>query len=146
MRMIANGFLTDLPSGWSDRSMITLVGSTGESGFAANVVVIREVLPKSTTLKDYVMQQKKAMQDEIAGVEILDERPISIGNLPAYQRLQRFSLEGQTIQQAQTFIAGNGLVFAITCSANVEEFDANIEAFRHITTSFKLFSPEDVKI
>ncbi|MEW6735142.1 MAG: DcrB-related protein [Acidobacteriota bacterium] len=146
MKMIANGFITDLPQGWEDRSMITLVGPTGSSGFAANVVVTREHITAPTNIEDYAKEQGEAMAAEIPGVEVLDERAITLHGAPAFQRLQRFVLEGQHIQQAQTFVLGEGGIFVITCSASVVDFDKNILAFRHIVETFRLFKPEAVAI
>ena len=78
------------------------------------------------------------MMQEIERVEILDERATTVNDAPAFQRLQRFQIEGLYIQQAQTFILGGGSVFVITGTAAVEDFNGIIGAVREFTENFQL--------
>ncbi len=141
MKITANGFITELPPQWEDRSMITFVGPTGESGFAANVVITRERVPANTKVEDYAQEQRRIMETEIPGIEILDERPTQLNNIVAFQRLQKFTLEGQDVQQVQTFVQADKCIFSITCSCSVNDFEQNLSAFRQITSGFHLTAP-----
>ena len=141
MRLIGNGFVTEVPSGWQDRSMMTLVGPTSATGFAANVVVVREQVGPRRSIEDYATSQRRAMETQIDGLEILDERPARINGAAAYQRLQRFTAQGHAVQQAQTFILFDGIVFSVTCTASVEDFDKHLDAFRRVVESFRCFDP-----
>ncbi len=134
----ANEWKSVLPGGWADRSMITLVGATGAAGIAANIVVTREEVDGQTSVEDYAETQKQAMMQEIERVEILDERPTTVNDAPAFQRLQRFQIENLYIQQAQTFILGGGSVFVITGTAAVEDFNGIIGAVKEFTENFQL--------
>ncbi len=138
MKFTANKWKSVLPDGWVDRSMITLVGATGAAGIAANIVVTREEIDGQTSVEDYAETQKQAMMQEIERVEILDERPTTVNDALAFQRLQRFQIEDLYIQQAQTFILGGGSVFVITGTAAVEDFNGIIGAVREFTESFQL--------
>ncbi|MET0753974.1 MAG: DcrB-related protein, partial [Pyrinomonadaceae bacterium] len=89
-KFTANGWTAVLPDGWEDRSMITLVGETGASGFAANIVVTRQKIDSETSLEDYAAIQGDMMRNEVGNLQILDERAIEINGAPAFQRLQRF--------------------------------------------------------
>lgn len=118
--------------------MITLVGATGAAGIAANIVVTREEIDNQTSVEDYAETQKQAMMQEIERVEILDERPTTVNDAPAFQRLQRYQIEDLHIQQAQTFILGGGSVFVITGTAAIEDFNWIINAVREFTENFRL--------
>ncbi len=134
----ANEWKSVLPGGWSDRSMITLVGATGASGIAANIVVTREEIDGFVTVEDYAEGQKQAMATEIEQLEILDERVTTLNGAQAFQRLQRFQIEDLIVQQAQTFVLGENAVFVITGTAAVEDFDGIIDAVRTFTENFRL--------
>lgn len=135
----ANGWNSILPAGWSDRSMITLIGGTGASGVAANIVVTREETNASpVSIEDYAEMQKQAMTAEIPHLQILDERPTTVNNAPAFQRLQRFEIENTVIQQAQTFILAKDAVYVITGTAAIEDFNGIIAAVREFTENFRL--------
>jgi len=139
-KMIGNGFVTNLPIGWEDRSTITLVGPTGRTGFLNNVVITRESVPPDTRVADYARVQLKATP--IAGLRVLDESTTSLNDAPVYQRLQRFEVENHRVQQQQTFVLGAGIIFVVTCTATVEEFDQQFPAFEQVLKPFRLFDPE----
>ena len=137
-KITANGWTADLPDGWEDRSMITIVGETDASGFASNIVVTRQPVDAETNLEDYASIQAEMMQNEIGSVQILDERAIDINGAKAFQRLQRFSVDGaQIIQQVQTYFLHQKIIFAITGTATLESFDRSIPAFKKFVETFR---------
>jgi hypothetical protein len=138
MKFVANGFTTEMPEGWQDRSMITLVNTAGEAGFAPNAVIMREPVSPRTSIEDYAAQQRLLTIREIPDLEVLDERPATVNGAPAFQRLQRFESQGRRLQQAQTYVLGDSMVFVITCTATLEQFNQNISAFRHIVDHFQI--------
>jgi len=141
MRLVSNSFSTELPSGWEDRSMMTLLGPRDATGFASNIVIVRERIGSRVSVEDYAARQRAAMEREIAAIEVLDERPARINGSPAYQRLQRFSAQGHRVQQAQTFILREGTVFVVTCTAALSDFDNHLDAFRKVVDEFRWVEP-----
>lgn len=137
MKFIANGFTTELPDAWQDRSMITLVGPP-KNGFAPNVVIMREEIPLTLSIEEYAKRQRDAATAEIPGIEVIDERPTVVNGAPAFQRLHRFATQGRTLQQAQTYILGRGVVFAITCTATIDNFNESIPSFQQIVNMFQV--------
>jgi hypothetical protein len=138
-KMIANGWHADLPGGWEDRSMITLVGETDASGFASNIVVTRQKIELPASLEEYAAAQAEMMRTEIVDLQILDERALEINGARAFQRLQRFSAGGtQIIQQVQTFVLAGEMIYAVTGTATLEAFDRSIPAFRKFVETFKI--------
>ncbi len=138
MEFRANDWRSVLPEGWEDRSLITIVGATGPSGIAANIVVTREPVDARTSIEEYAAQQKQVSFEQFPDLEVLDERATRLNGAPAYQRLQRIGWQNRTLQQAQTFVLGRGAVYVITCTAAVDEFNAAIPAFRQFTENFLL--------
>lgn len=138
MKLVANGWKSIIPNGWEDRSMITLVGAMGTSGFAPNIVVTREKLDPPMSLVQYAQTQKEAMMQELPNVAVLDERELRIKNVLAFQRLQRFQIENQFIQQAQTFFLSGDTILAVTGTATVEDFNNSIDAFREFVENFEI--------
>ena len=135
----ANGWTADLPEGWEDRSMITLVGETDASGFASNIVVTRQKVDSDTSLEDYASMQAEMLRGEVGNLQILDERQIEINDTNAFQRLQRFIVEGtQIIQQVQTYFLAGEIIFAITGTATIEAFDRSIPAFKKFVETFQI--------
>lgn len=141
MRLVGNGFVTELPEGWEDRSLITLSGPPGKTGFVSNVVVTRERLAGDLAFEDYLEAQRAA--PPLPDLEILDESATEVDGTPAYQRLQRLRIESHHLQQQQTFVLAPGrVVFVITATSTVEEFDQCFPLFRRVLESFRLFDPE----
>lgn len=118
--------------------MITLVGPTGPSGFAANIVVTRDPRNGAGSVEEFAEDQKRSMLAEVGPVEILDERPLLLNGSPAFQRLHRFSVEGLAIQQVQTFVLSDDSFFVITGTASIEEFNGMIDSVREFTENFTL--------
>ena len=121
-----------LPAGWLDRSLISLVKPSGESDFAANVVVLRDEVAPDRSVADYAREQLTAIRPQLEDFELLDERPATIQGKSAYQTLQRFSSNGKLLQQAQTYILSGNTIFAFTCTALIEEFNQTIPDLREI--------------
>ena len=145
-KFIANGWTADLPDSWEDRSTITLVGETDAKGFASNIVVTRENVEPQTSLEEYAALQAAMMRQQLGELQILDERAVEINGAPAFQRLQRFAVDGgggggQIIQQVQTFFLAEFLaekiVFTVTGTATVESFDRSIPAFKRFVETFR---------
>jgi hypothetical protein len=137
-KVISTDWSASMPRGWEDRTMVTLVGPVSDDGFASNIVVTREKLEDTTTIEEYAKVQADLMREEIDGVELMDERSIEINGLHAFQRLQRFAIDDQIVQQVQTFVMGNDVIYAITGSSSVEDFNASIPAFKKFVESFEL--------
>ena len=132
-KFIANKFSTVMPAGWGDRSTVSLVNlQPSPSGFAANVVVLREEVAARTSIEDYARRQIEQMSSQISDLQLLDQRPTKINGKPAFEILQRFAANNLQLQQAQTFILHDATVFAVICTAPLTEFDRMIPAFREI--------------
>lgn len=144
MKTIGQGFALTLPAGWADRTMTTLVGPTGRSGFATNIIITQEPVAQGLTSADYARSQLQIARAQMPFLEIVDERSLPLNGAMAFQRLQRFYAEGHHVQQAQTYIVSGLRAFVITYSAAMAEFDSGLPALRQVTETFHLFDPEGV--
>jgi hypothetical protein len=146
MKVLGSGFVSNLPRGWEDRSLITLVGPTSYGGFAANVIIARERAGPGFTMEESARRQLDALENEVGSVNIVYERPTSINGATALERLQRFHAEGREIEQLQTFIVNDGMLFTVICTAESDEFVRHREAFRSVIESFHCYDPETTSV
>lgn len=131
-KFVANQFSTVLPDGWADRSVISLVNLKTTSGFAANVVVLREEVAPHTNIEQYAQKQLAEVKAGLPDFQVIDERAATVKDLPAYQALSRFTSNGRMLQQAQTFVLKDAMIFAFTFTTAIEDFNTHIPALREI--------------
>ncbi len=141
MRVIANGFALEMPQGWEDRTMTTLIGVQGPGGFVPNVVVVRERVPANTRLEGYARAQLEYSVAELPGLEVISERTIDLRGTRAIVRVQRFTSAGRSIQQSQAHLIAAPMAYVVTCSAEAVEFETNLPAFDAIMNSLAFFDP-----
>lgn len=142
MKTTSNEFIAEMPDSWEDRTMTTLVGPADGSGFAANTVIVRERVTPRTSIEDYAGRQRQLMAAQIADLQVLDERPATLNGRPAYRRLQRFSAQGRRVQQMQTFVLADTVIYTITCTAAADTFNQHTSAFERIRDSFRVISSQ----
>lgn len=138
MKFTANDFTTELPQEWEDRSIITLFAPFKHGEFAANVVITKHFLEAESTLEDFVYEQLQLLQGSLPAFQLLDRRFTKIRDFDAYQQLHRFQSETGVLQQVQTFLLSENIIFAITGTAPIENFDLHTNAFRQIVETFQI--------
>lgn len=137
MKFVANDFSTELPTNWEDRTMITLVAPFETGNFASNLVITKHFVEASVSVEDFAAEQLQLLQVSLPAFELLDRRTTTIRHYPAYQQLHRFQSENGVLQQVQTFLRAESVIFVITGTARIEEFDRHIGAFRQIVENFQ---------
>lgn len=138
MNIKHNEFTTAIPDDWEDRTMITLVApfAPGDA-FAANVVVTKHRIMPRRSIEDFVAEQLEIMKSNAPNFQLLDVRKTSVQGFPASQQLHKFQTETGTMQQVQTFILCGAVIFSITGTAPLDQFDRHISAFRQIVDNFQ---------
>ena len=142
IKLIANGFVADLPQGWEDRTVTTIVGPTDSSGFAANIVITKQAVPSKISIDAFAREQLNLLSSTCVGFQLLDACPTTVLHFPAFQQRHRFPADQRMLQQAQTFILCDAVVYIITCTATVEGFESYTHTFRQVVDSFQLFDPK----
>lgn len=146
MKFIANGFATELPEDWEDRTMITLVAPFVPGAFASNVVITRHLVAPTDSIEDFARRQLELLKSSLPNFQLLDSRATTVNGYPACQQLHRFRAENRVLQQAQTFILADKTVFAITGTAPLEDFDSHIPALRQIVENFRLSDSQEIVV
>lgn len=133
-----NEFTTAIPDDWEDRTMLTLVApfAPGDA-FAANVVVTKHQIMPRESIESFVAEQLEIMKANAPDFQLLDVRKTSVQGFPASQQLHRFQTDAGAMQQVQTFILCGKIIFSITGTARLQDFDRHIAAFRQIVDNFQ---------
>lgn len=137
---IANDFKSETPVGWEDRSTITLVGPV-HNGFASNIVVTRQPLPKGTSVTEFATTQLDQLAKEVPSLLIEDERSANLNGRELYQRLHQFDAsDNMAIKQVQTYLvhtfASGTVGLVITGTSAPDGFDAAMPAFKQFVNAF----------
>lgn len=137
----ANGFDSELPQGWSDRSMITLVGPTSQDGFAANLVVTRQPLERGTSVTAFGQSQVEAIANEVEEVKVQFERTANIREREVFQRIHEIRVGDRWIRQVQAYYVvdrdGQRTGFVVTGSTSPEAFEEALPAIQHFIAKFE---------
>jgi hypothetical protein len=142
MKLKHNELSTAIPDAWEDRTMITLVAPFAAGQFASNVVITRHFVQATESLEDFVREQLKIMRDSLPNFELLDSRANTLNGHPSCQQLHRFQTENGFLQQVQTFVLANKIVYAITGTATAADFEKYIGAFREIVENFEILDED----
>ena len=138
MKFTANDFTTEFPDEWEDRTMVTLVAPFAHGEFAANCVMTKNPVAANESLEDFVAEQTELMRQSLPDFVVLDYRVNELNGLPSCQQLHRFQTETIVLQQVQTYILTNRDIYVITGTADVENFNAHIAAFRQVVENFEI--------
>lgn len=141
MNFNANDYSTALPAEWEDRTMITLVAPFEPGKFAANIVITKHFIEANGDLEKFVEEQTKLLRESLPTFELLDFRTTVINDLPACQQLHRFQSQNGFLQQVQTFLLSDSVIYAITGTAAVEDFHLHTSAFKTVVENFRVKEP-----
>ena len=141
---LGNGLRSQAPDGWADRSTLTLVGPTAQDGFAANIVVTRQVLPIPMDAPTFGRNDLAALRNEVEELRVDDERTVRLRGRLVFQRLHAVRMGPRWVQQLQTYLVRPSRDrtspiegFVITASASPEAFGEQVANFRLFTESFE---------
>lgn len=138
MQYKTGNFTLDVPDDWQDRSILSFVAAVSPNEFAPNVVVTKEFVDAETSVEDYANKQFAVTQSEVEGLKIVDQQNITIAGEPAVQVVQKISAHGLNLQQLQTFILSDEVIFIITCTATAAAFAQHLTRFQKIAQSIRL--------
>lgn len=138
MQYKTGNFTLDIPDDWQDRSILSFVATVSPNEFAPNVVVTKEFVEPETSVEDYANKQFAVTQSEVEGLKIVDQQNIDIGGEPAVQVVQKISAHGLNLQQLQTFILSDAVIYIVTCTATAAAFAQHLTRFQKIARSIRL--------
>jgi hypothetical protein len=147
----------DVPENWQDQGMVTLTIPSTDKNVRPNIIITKERLAEPVDLDTYFSKIKEAVQARgIKTFQILDERKIKIGGVPAMQMVCAWDLEamkqmlgnnaealknikpGQKVQQIQVSFIRNDVAVNLTASFPAEQFDLYARPFQKFLTTITL--------
>ncbi len=152
--------LTDLefevPPNWQDQGMVTLTIPSTDKNVRPNIIITKERLAQPVDLKTYFAKIKEAVQARgIQTFQILDERQIQVGGIPAMQMVCSWDLEamkqmlgdnpdalkniqpGQKVQQIQVSFIKEDVAVNLTASFPAEQFEIYSRPFQKFIATIK---------
>ncbi len=129
----------EVPANWRDQGMVTLTLPSTDKNIRPNIIVTKERLPQQVDLATYFAKIKQSiMSRNIKSFEIVDERDLQVGGVPAKQMVCRWDLsamkdmnknqnmdhikEGQMVQQIQLSLIKGDTAINFTASFPAEQY------------------------
>jgi hypothetical protein len=129
-KLLANAFEIGHPEGWTDHSTITMIGPD-RPGFAPNVQVNQEAVPREVSAQQYFAQQRAEMSKDLAECRVIEQGDRLIDGLRAEYHVYTWRIpQGTVIRQLQYAVVRGGTLYTITCSAAESDwmmFDAGFD-------------------
>lgn len=152
--------LTDLefeiPANWQDQGMVTLTIPSTDKNVRPNIIITKERLAQPVDLKTYFEKIKEAVKARgIQTFQIVDEREIKVGGLPAMQMVCTWDLEamkqmlgdnpealkniqpGQKVQQIQVSFLKEDVAVNLTASFPAAQFELYSRPFQKFIQGIK---------
>jgi len=136
--------------------MVTLTIPSTDKNVRPNIIITKERLAQPVDLKTYFAKIKEAVQARgIQTFQILDERQIQVGGLPAMQMVCSWDLEamkqmlgdnpealkniqpGQKVQQIQVSFIKEDVAVNLTASFPAEQFEIYSRPFQKFLATIK---------
>ncbi|MGI9116054.1 MAG: DcrB-related protein [Gaiellales bacterium] len=129
------------PSGWEDRTVLTLVGPPTE-GAQPNVVVTREALCANMGLGGFSSGWVQKLADQVPVREAKAIEHIEISGAPAHLRVVEWEAAGLRLRQmvGLTTIGGDG--YAIVCTVPSAAYDALESELRAVIEGTRIDSAD----
>ena len=136
-KLRANAYEIGFPEGWSDHSTIVMLGPA-RPGFSPNVQVNQESMPEdAANLEAYFAEQLADLQN-LEGFRVLERGDRTLGGQRALFHAYTWRIpQGIDIRQLQLATVRGNMIFTVTASATVADWDHFEGAFEMILAGFK---------
>lgn len=155
-KVVLNDLEFEIPSSWQDQGMVTLTIPSTDKNVRPNIIITKERLAQPVDLATYFAKIKEAVKARgISTFQVLDERQISVGGVPAMQMVCSWDLEamkqmlgtnaealknikpGQKVQQIQVSLIKNDVAVNLTASFPAEQFEIYSRPFQKFIATIK---------
>jgi hypothetical protein len=135
-----NGFSVGLPSGWVDRSVVTLVAPVQDpDGGSPSLVVTRDAVPDGTDARGLARLNHAALRASgIDGLVVVDTENVDVAGVQAVRRTYRWSYGLTGMRQRLWSLVAGDVGYTITASAPEHRFDEFAPAFDAAVAGFRL--------
>ena len=147
----------EVPPNWQDQGMVTLTIPSTDKNVRPNIIITKERLAQQVDLETYFEKIKEAVKARgIQTFEILDERDVKVGGLPAKQMVCAWDLEamkqmlgnnpevlknikpGQKVQQIQVTFLKEDVAVNLTASFPADQFEIYSRPFQKFIATIKV--------
>ena len=133
-----------LPTGWSDRTAVTLAAPAAADGSVPNVVITREALCEGMGLAGFADGNAYLMRDQVDQFELLSNGWETLDGRRAIVRIVRFQIaDSGWFVQLQAFLVDDGLGYAICGTATEPSFPAAEPLFREALDGLRFAGPAE---
>jgi hypothetical protein len=137
----AGDFDLPLPSGWSDRTAVTIAGPVSVDGYVPNVVVTREALCSGLGLGGFAEGHLRLLREHAEEVSVLSTEETQLAGNRALVRTVRFRVgDTPALVQLQAFVVANGTGYALVGTSGERSFADAEPELRSIFEGFQLSS------
>ena len=146
----------EVPNNWQDQGMVTLTIPSTDKNVRPNIIITKERLAQEVDLQTYFAKIKEAVKARgIQTFQILDEREIEVGGIPAMQMVCSWDLEamkqmlgdnpealkniqpGQKVQQIQVSFIKGDVAVNLTASFPADQFELYSRPFQKFLATIK---------
>jgi hypothetical protein len=115
----------EVPDGWENRSVISFQQPGPPSGkLNTNVTMMRDYnRPATTPLATYMMQQVSTLASVMPRFELVSQKNVTFGGLPAIEILYDWSTPDGAVRQRITIFERRGETWTFTASAMKSAFE-----------------------
>jgi len=155
-KVVLNDLEFDVPANWQDQGMVTLTIPSTDKNVRPNIIITKERLAQPVDLATYFGKIKEAVKARgIQTFQILDEREVNIGGVPAMQMVCAWDLAamkqmlgpnaevlknikpGQKVQQIQVSFIKGEVAVNLTASFPAEQFEIYTRPFQKFLGTIK---------
>jgi hypothetical protein len=137
----AGDFDLPLPTGWSDRTAVTIAGPASVDGYVPNVVVTREALCSGLGLGGFAEGHLRLLREHAEEVSVLSTEETQLAGSRALVRTVRFRVgDTPALVQLQAFVVANDIGYALSGTAGEASFADTEPQLRAIFEGFRLSS------
>jgi hypothetical protein len=136
------GFTIEYPEEWTSKEgefgTLVFFAEPPVTGFAANVNVVSEDIPASTTLAQYSDVTEEQLENFVTNLHDFESRPIEVGGRAATEFTYLGTQGNFELRWVQNLVVTEGRAFVITFTAEEDRFAEVEPTGRSILASFRL--------
>lgn len=127
----------DVPEGWRDRSIVVIEAPRMPgSAFTTNITLMR-VEGRAESTAAFAMQQVADLSGALPRFELLSQKNVSLGGLPAIELLFQWTPPDGPIVQRITVFQRQGTFWSLTASARKGEWEKLVPDFDRVASSLR---------
>lgn len=128
----------DVPEGWNDRTILAFEGpKPAGARFATNVTLSRVEAQPVSSLAAFVVQQIANLSSTLPHFELISQRNVTFGGLPAIELFFHWRAEDYALSQRITVFERKGVLWSFAASALRDVFEEALPGFDRIASTLK---------